>query len=283
MCVEKTIYADVLFVINFIINYLLLFSVSSIASLPFSRIRLLLSSFLGALYAVLVFLPRLSFLMSLTGKLVFSLLMVLIAFGTHSFFKAHLTFLAASLLLGGVSFLASFIAPGAFGEISGGIYYIHLSLPALAVSAFLSFILLHIIFSRRGGTASKKVCMVTVKNLGNEVKLPTLLDTGNSLLDPSTNGRVLISDLDSLENILPPEAVVILKAQRTSPFSLILDKLADFPGFKLIPYKTVGISFSLLLAYHPEAVYIDDKLSKNALCAISEIPVSDGSGYVALI
>ncbi len=280
---EKTIYADVLFLINFIINYLLLFATSNIVSLPFSRIRLLLSAFLGALYAVFAYIPIFSFFMSAFFKLFFSGLMIVAAFGFSRFFKGYLTFLAASLVLAGVSFLISFIAPSAFLELGGGIYYIHLSLPALFISAVSSFLLLRIIFMRRGGSASKTLCTVTIKNLDKTTTLPTLLDTGNSLLDPQTNARVLISDFDSLKSILPENSAQILNENRGSPFSLALDKLPEFPSFRLVPYKTVGIPFSLLLAYRPEAVYIDGKLEKNALCAISEVPVSDGSGYVALI
>jgi stage II sporulation protein GA (sporulation sigma-E factor processing peptidase) len=60
--VVKTIYADVLFLINFIINYLLLFVTAKIAVLPLLRLKLILSASFGALYAVLSFFPSLSFL-----------------------------------------------------------------------------------------------------------------------------------------------------------------------------------------------------------------------------
>ena len=122
-----------------------------------------------------------------------------------------------------------------------------------------------------------------IKNLGKEAHLPTLLDTGNSLSDPASGGRIVISDLGSLKNILPEGAAEILSDKKCGHFPLLLDRLSGFPGFKLVPYKTVGVSFSLLLAYQPEEIMLDGKTLKNALCAISEAPVSDGSGYVALV
>ena len=279
----KIIFADVLFLINFIINYLLLFSSSRISCLPFSRLRLILSASLGALYSVLFLLPEFSFLTALPAKLVLSLLMVLIAFGNCRFTRAYLTFICSSLLFGGAALLASFVFPDTFTQISGGVYYIHLSFPALFISAAFSFLILHIIFLRRGGKTEKMLCSVCIKNLGKETKLPALLDTGNSLSDPASGGRVVISDLDSLRAILPEKAAEILSDQKGTHFPLALDRLSDFPGFKLVPYKTVGIPFSLLLAYRPEEITLDGRILENALCAISEAPVSDGSGYVALI
>ena len=68
----KTIYADILFLINFIINYLILFATAKISVLPFSRLRLVLSSSLGALYAVLSFIPILTYLSLFPIKLFIS-------------------------------------------------------------------------------------------------------------------------------------------------------------------------------------------------------------------
>ncbi len=278
----KTIYADILFIINFIINYLILFVTAKIAVLPFSRPKLILSASFGALYAVLSFLPNLSFLSLFPIKLSVALIMVFVAFGRYRIFKAYLTFFAVSLSFAGVTFLASFIAPNAFSQVSGGIYYIHLSLPTLLISSLLAYLLLHIVFLRRGD-GNRKICKVLIKNDDKKVSLDALVDTGNSLRDPVTNAEVVISDLETLSPLLSEHDAEILREYRTKGFSLTLDKLSEPNRFRLIPYKTVGVSFSLLLAFVPDAVFIDDKISKNAVCAISENAVSDGSGYNALI
>lgn len=274
----KTIYADVLLVINLIINYLLLFVTAHIAVLPLSRFRLLLASSFGALYAVASFLPSLSFLLFFPIKLFIAVIMVFLAFGKKLFLRAYLTFFVSSLVFAGFCLLA----PSVISSVSGGVYYINLSFPVLILSTLLAYILLRIVFSRRCG-GEKKVCSVTVKNKDEELELRALVDTGNSLRAPHTNARVVICAYDTVRAILPLAAREILDEYRGKSFSLAFDKLSDISHFSLIPYKTVGVSFSLLLAFTPDEIYIEKKLSNGAVCAISEAPVGDGSGYDALI
>ena len=278
----KTIYADILFIINFIINYLLLFATAKIAVLPFSRLKLIFSASFGAVYAVLSFLPGLAFLSLFPIKLSVGFVLVFISFGKHRTLKAYLTFFAVSFAFAGGALLASFIAPNAFSQVSVGIYYINLSLPILLTSSFLAYLLLHIVFLRRGG-GERKTCNVLIKNGDKSVSLHALVDTGNSLRDPATNAEIVISDFETLSPLLSEHDIEILREHKLTGFPLALDKLSDSNRFRLIPYKTVGTSFSLLLAFTPDSVFIDDKLSKKAVCAISENAISDGSGYNALI
>lgn len=282
LVVVKTIYADILFIINFIINYLLLFVTAHIAALRISRLRLILSAAFGALYAVLSFVSAFYFFNFLPIKLFFAAVIILIAFGRVSFARAYLTFFVCSFVFAGFCLLMSLIAPNTFAALNGGAYYINLSLPVLITSTGVAYILLRIVFSRRAG-GKKEICNVTVKHGGAEVALRALVDTGNSLRAPVTNARVIISDYSSVRALLPQSAKEILDLCDGKNFALALDKLSEISHFLLIPYKTVGVSFSLLLAFVPDEVFIAGELSKDAVCAISESPVSDGSGYNALI
>ncbi len=278
----KTIYIDILFIVNFIINYLLLFVTANIATLPLSRARLLLSAALGALYASFSFLPYFSFLTLFPIKLFFAFIMVFVSFGKKRILKTYLIFFAVSFAFAGVSLLASFLAPRAFSHISGGVYYIHLSLPTLLISSLLAYFLLHIAFLRRGSD-NKKICRVVIRNGDAEISLQALADTGNSLRNKKTNGRIVISDFQSLRPLFSDCDAKILEEHREKGFFLALDKLSEPSRFGLIPYKTVGVPFSLLLTFSPDEIFIDDTLIKNAVCAVSESLVSDGSGYNALI
>lgn len=275
----KTVYIDVLFVINFIINYLVLFATAKILALSFRRIRLLLAAALGALYAVFSFFPSFSFLFSAFGKLLSAFFIVLISFGRRRLISSLLTFLLSSLLFGGLLLALSFVAKDSFVEVQNGIYYIDISITLLLSSSLASYILLRLAFSRRGSVSSRSIVSVTVENCGKRATIPTLCDTGNSLRDPKSGSRVLVSDLETLQGVLPENSREILE-KHAGYFPLALSSL---PGFRLIPYKTVGSAFSLILAFAPERLYIENKLETGALCAISEAPVSDGSGYHAII
>ncbi|MBQ8003652.1 MAG: sigma-E processing peptidase SpoIIGA, partial [Oscillospiraceae bacterium] len=126
----KTIYADILFLINFIINYLILFTTGHICAHHIRRLRLFLASSAGALYGIAVFFPAFPFITSVPVKLVFSTIMVIISFGKCNILKNTLVFLGISLAFGGAVFAATLLGFGNFCEVRGGVYYIHLSVSA---------------------------------------------------------------------------------------------------------------------------------------------------------
>ena len=74
------IYVDTLFLLNAMVDYLLLLASARLAGEPLARLRFLLGAVLGGLYAVAIFLPGLSFLARPLCRLAAAVLMVLAAF-----------------------------------------------------------------------------------------------------------------------------------------------------------------------------------------------------------
>ena len=62
---KQTIYIDVLISINLFINYFLLLSVAKILTLKPERKRIILSSFIGSLYSLVILLPSINIVLSL--------------------------------------------------------------------------------------------------------------------------------------------------------------------------------------------------------------------------
>lgn len=279
----KTIYADILFLINFIVNYLILFTTARISSAPIRRLRLFFGASVGAIYGVAVFFPGLSFLSAAASKIAVSVLIVFIAFGKRELSKNTLLFLVASLGFAGTVFAATLLGLGDFCEINNGICYLHVSAPVLIISSFIAYILLSAVFNRHASHSRHKISRVCVKNNVSEIVLSALHDTGNSLRDPATNAPVVISDYENICAIFPQDVRKILDEVSPSAYPLSLDKLASHGTFKLIPYKTVNTPFALMLAYLPDEISVDGHIIENALIAISSSPVSDGGAYTAII
>ncbi len=279
----RVIYVDVLFLVNFIINYLILFASGKIQSVTIRRWRLLCGSFIGALYGVATFLPNMEFLSAFFSKVATSSLMVLISFGWELFFKKLLVFLLTSLAFGGVVFASIFFGAGGLVEMKSGIYYLHISAPVLICVSVMSYILFSLVFNRSASRADRKISRVTIFSNGASVETNALHDTGNSLRDPKTNAPVIISDYSVLRNAFPPQVREILDNETPENFSLTLDKISPYGKFKLIPYKTVSLPFSLMLAYRPDKILVDGKEEHGALIALSHDKVSDGGAYAALI
>ncbi len=279
----KTIYADILFLINFIINYLILFTSGHIGTQHIRRWRLFLAATTGAIYGVAAFFPSLPFITSFPVKLAVSALMALISFGKANILKNTLLFLGVSLAFGGAVFAATLLGFGDFCEVRGGVYYIHLSLSTLLFTSLCTYVLLSVIFHRAAARADRKFSEVTVRSNEHCVAFTALHDTGNSLREPGSNAHIVISDYSTLRGVLPESARELMDSTSPETFSLLLDKLSVCGEFKLIPYKTVGSDFSLMLTYRPQSIELDGKELSGALIGFCPYSVSDGGTYSAII
>ncbi len=279
----RTIYADVLFLINFIINYLVLFTTSQIKTLQLKRLRLLLSALLGALYSFVLFFPKLALFTSLTAKAAISSLMVFAAFGKDDFLKNYLSFILVSVIFGGAVFTLALFDNSGFIETNNMAYYIHADTGVIAAACIITYFSVFLIFRRSASRSDRKTHKIVIKNKNREVSFTALHDTGNSLRAPHTNARVVICDYQTVQAVFSDEIQSVFKESPSVSFPLLLDKLSCFDKFSLVPYKTIGTSFSLLLAYRPDTVLLDGILCQDALIGISEVAVSDGGVYSALV
>jgi iron complex transport system permease protein len=105
------VYIDSLFALNFIVNYLLLLAAVRLTGEIVNRLRLAAGAALGALYAVLIFLPGTGFLLHPVCKAGMAVLMALAAFGgSRRLLRLILAGIAVSALvsagLGIVKYLA---------------------------------------------------------------------------------------------------------------------------------------------------------------------------------
>lgn len=108
------IYADELFALNGIIDYLLLLSAARLRGGVLRRGRFALAAVLGGGYALAAVLPGLAWLQSLGIKLALSLAMAWIAYGGGAgLWKSWACFLGLSAAFGGAVYGASLLAGGA--------------------------------------------------------------------------------------------------------------------------------------------------------------------------
>ena len=75
------VYVDSVFILNGVMDYLLLLVTARLAGIPLRRRRYLLAALAGAAYAVAVFLPGMGFLSAPPVKAAAGVLMALIAYG----------------------------------------------------------------------------------------------------------------------------------------------------------------------------------------------------------
>ena len=176
----QVIYADSLFFLNLIINYVLLLVTAKICHTPARRLRLAGAAAFGAAYSVAVLYPPLAFLSSWAVKLAAGVAIALIAFGgRRAFLKQVLVFLAVTAAFGGAVYAGSLLFGGT-GRLSSSAG-VRILLPVFVIS----YAVLTLLFRRAARSRGPGgVVSLTVKSGGREISLRALKDTGNSSPTP---------------------------------------------------------------------------------------------------
>ncbi len=262
------IYADVLFLINMAVNYLALLCSAKICGVILKRLRFLLGAVTGAVYSVLVLLPRFEFLTSPFIKIAAGVLIALLAFGgMKKLFRMTLMFFTISALIGGMVLAVSLITGGAFTADS---IFTPVTLRAMVIAFALSYAVMTLVF-KRAAAKRKSVVEVGIKLDDKAVRVLAMEDTGNLLTEPMTGKQVMVAELSELLPLFAPETREILEKIKMRPASEIFEELANTGGrrFRLIPFTSVGTERSMLLAFRADKVSIRGKEQAQMFVAIS--------------
>ncbi|MBC8536163.1 sigma-E processing peptidase SpoIIGA [Feifania hominis] len=283
---ERTIYVDVLFLVNLIINYLNLWLTASVAKLEYRRPRLFLGALLGSLYAVLIFLPSMKLFYTLVFKVLFSAKMVKVSFqtgGRRQFFKVLLCFYAINVGMGGgIYWLYYFVGTGDSFLMKNGVAYLELSPSVFAAAFCVTFFLLKLSYRifTRGRGAEKQVRKATITVGERSVTLTALIDTGNSLRDPVTRRPIVLAPLDRVRTLIPIECRSCFEGGFVRGTVTTLPNEEWTLRFKLIPYSTIESEGGLLPAFRCDRLEILEKSStriyENIVVAVTDRPIGDG-------
>ena len=234
------IYVDILFALNWWIDFLLLLGVRRGVGGSTSAWRLAVGALVGAVSCLVLFLPPISVWLTLLLRLLTAALMVTVAFRCHRWREwgrrvAVLFALSAGLagLCGGLYF---FVAPQGFYVFNGVVYYSvpPLLLVALTVVCYGLLWMGEQLLRRRAPT--EHLYRVRLTYEGRSVTFSCLYDSGNHLTEPFSGRPVLVVEREVAEQITYVPAV------------------ADLPsGWRLIPYNSLGGN-GLLPAFVPTSV-----------------------------
>ncbi len=283
-----TVYVDLLFMVNMIINTLLLSGATVLARVQSSRFRLLIGATVGALYSVLMFFPEIRALYWVISRLLVGALMVRLALPQPSlrgYLRTVLCFYICLAAYGGGMYLFySFTAAGAEMVYSNGIYYIDLPMWLLLVLSFVFYgavRLSALIELKRRPSPLYREAEICCR--GKYRTLRALLDTGNSLVDPLTLSPVMVVQSDALQGVLPDD---LLQAADKGEAALE-DVCRRHRTLKcrLIPFRSVGGESALLLTVRPDWVRLcpDGKMQNNVLLGLSPAALSEDGSYQALL
>ena len=273
-----TVYVDLLFGVNTLINYLLLRGSAALGGCPVKLWRLAAAAVLGGLYAVAAVLPGLEGLQGLMFQGVCAGIMLLTAFGwKRNTVKQGLFFFGLSFAFSGVVLLTVQLAEPDFLLLGGRAYYA-VSTPALLLLAGLSYGMAAVVLSGCGTHTGGDIVPLTLSLEGRSVRLRALRDTGNTLRDPVTGQPVLIVSREVMGQLLPAAG----GDQLPDPASLLTELSWQYPKlrFRLVPYRAVGVETGLLPAVRCGMAW--KKKTCTVLTAFSPTQVSVDGRFEAL-
>lgn len=261
-----TVYADMVFLLNFLVDFLLLKLTGAIRKQQATGWRLAVAALLGALYAAAMLAPVQSWVFTWLAKLILSTLMVLTAFGfrsRHAFLRNWGVFYFVSFVVGGGMFAAHFALLD-HQEVVNGVLVTQgtgMGTPISWLFVAIAFPLVWL-YSRatfrslaRRQTMHHYLVQVEVSIRDQSVQATGLIDTGNQLYDPLTKAPVVIAEQNLLQPLLPDSVRRAVQQQD------VMTGLTDLPPewltrVKLIPYRGVTRGTDFLLAIKPDQVTI---------------------------
>lgn len=247
------VYLDLVVLLNFLVDYLLLLGTNRLAGYPAGYGRGAVAAALGGVYAGACLLPGFRFLGNYLWRLVSLTLMAGISFGwNRSAVHRGAVFILLSMALGGIA--------SGFGSGSAGM---------LVASAVGLWLLCRISF--RGGVGQREYVPVELSWGGRKVNLTALRDTGNTLRDPLTGEQVLVAGGD-----VGMELLGLTQHQLHHPVETLA--LGIIPGMRLIPYQAVGQPGAMLPALRFQNVKIGHTYG-NYLVAFAPEELAKGAVY----
>lgn len=278
------IYADVLVCINVLITYIFLVCVRVFTNIPTGKIGVAVSSLLGGVSALVIFLGDMGLLFSVGYKFATAAVIVAVAFlprRLKTFLKVFLAFFGVSFLFGGVIYFLQFTDPSHKLLLYNGTVYFDMSIKYLVAVVFIIygvFLAFDYFLSRHA--AKNHIYTVSVTFRDVTVKLRGMVDTGNSLKDGISGNPVFVAELSSVLPLFSYTEIDFIKGDFTGDAVTALQN-----KFRIIPCNTVN-GGGLLAGFVPNKVTVEMNKKichiPKAVIAVTTENLSDGEYDILL-
>lgn len=268
---EVKIYVDVLFIINFIIDYILLSVTSFFAKKTPTVFKMCTSSSIGALYSVTAFfMPQNSFF-SLFMSVLIAFLMVFVAFGIKRatlLIKDTALFYLVCVCTSGIGFWVVFSGKMSQTAISNGVFYADIDAYTLLLVFIFSILTIHTAtgYIKKQKMKSSFIYNVTIERNGKSVCDAALFDSGNFMREPISQKSVIIAEWQSVSPLFDEDAIT----------EAIVNNPKDF---LYIACKGIGGSTGMY-AFSPDKVASPEiSFFEPVLVAITEMSLDKEGSY----
>ena len=293
-----TIYLDVIWFLNLCIDFMLIMMTAIALKRPIQKLRFFIAALVASAIIFLLFSPIASLFYQPWVKVIFSMGIVLIAFG----FKRFTYFLQNWLMFYFVTFMTG-----------GGLFALHFfwqtdvellnGMMMSKTSGFgstFSWLFVIIGFPLLWYFSKQQISSIEAKKIKfNEmaeveikiddviISVKGLVDSGNQLHDPITKVPVMILETKALKGIFSDTVINSLKDVET--FSTLESEISEQYAHRIrvIPYRAVGKGQQFLMAMKPDYVKIlhnkEEHQIKKVLVGINDAVLSNDGEYQCII
>lgn len=286
-----TLYIDLILLENIIMNYIIILATGMVCKVNIKHIRIFLASSVGAIYAILVYVINLPIYTNSIIKILVSISMIYISFGSNNIkilLKQLLIFYLTSFCFGGSAYyLLHNINPNLVKSVNGvltGTYPIKIAI----LGGILGFFIINISFRIIKNKLSKKDMIYKVEMFYKDksTNIKVILDTGNLLTEPITKTPVIIVEAEKLKNIIPEK---ILNNAENIIYNNSLEEVDEEIKTRcsIIPFSSIGKKNGIIIGFRPDYIKIyteeGEQIRKKVIIGIYNNKLAKNELYSGLI
>lgn len=275
-------------------NSIILYATSIILKLKPKLFRILISSAIGSIYSIILYITEMKIYSSIISKIILSIIMTYVAFNPQNvkkMWKQILIFYLTSFVFGGVAlYLIYFLKPQDI-LMKNGMYVGENILKIILLGGIVAFVVIKISLKIIKTKISSKdmYCNIKIKLNEKEVETTAMLDTGNLVKEPITNTPVIIVESSLLYEMLPKEILNNLEEVLSGNLSNIPEEIQEkyISKMRCIPFKSLGKENGMLLGIRADEIEVikedENKIIKNAIIGIYDKSLTKRGEYRALV
>ena len=289
-----TVYLDVIFLENIVINYIILYVTGIISKTQINQKRLIAGALIGAFYSIIYYVLNLKIYSSFIIKIILSIVIIYVAFNSNSFkdlLKKVLLFYLTSFVFGGSAIAIIYMVNSQNITIQNGVLIGSYTIKTVLIGIVIAYFTIILAFKILKTKISKKdlICEIEISFNNKKIKSKALIDTGNLLKEPITNLPVIVMERTLLDEVLPKEILNNSEEILGGDFSKIPENIKEkyYSKLKVIPYSSLGKQNGMLLGIKGEnlVVYFKDEILHldKAIIAIYDKSLTKRGEYRSLL
>ncbi|MEA1960612.1 MAG: sigma-E processing peptidase SpoIIGA [Bacillota bacterium] len=283
---ETIVYADLCFLINFSMDFVILWTTAKLGGISISYGRITIAALLGSIYAVGYLFYSSYWIYSIPGKIALSICLVFIALHPKTWNhlkKGFLYFYAVSFIVAGASIAASYLFN--MNNKSTGFSYLCL-LGGLFCAVFIAsyaeqYLSNHLV---------PELLHYNIEfHFGDQsCSGEGFLDTGNGLRDPLSKRPVVVAEYDLLRKCLPQDFCWAIDNNNDENELLQALTICSWANrLRLIPFSSIGKKNGLMIGVRCDELVVKtgrrEKIHKNLVVAVYRDKLTGKDKYQVLI